>query len=327
MIKRLAVCFWACTVMLCVAPMGGAWAAGYPSHPVHLVVPYPPGGSADILGRVMGKALQEQLGQAVIVDNRPGAGTLIGARYVANAPPDGYTLLMGTVSSNAMTPAVNPQAGYDPVKSFTPVARLASMPFVLLTRPTLHIKDFAQFLKLAKSKPGSISYGSAGLGTSNHLAGVLLSQQAGIRLTHIPFRGSAPAMNALLGGQVDAMFDLVPTSIAHIHAGTVDALATTGARRSPFLPKLPTLAELGVHDYQVTAWFGIFGPAGMPADVTALLSRKIEAILAMPDVKQQFERLGITPEPQPAPRFAAFVNQEVGKWRRVVQQAGLAQKP
>jgi tripartite-type tricarboxylate transporter receptor subunit TctC len=313
--------------VLCAMGAGNVWAAGYPSRPVHLVIPYPPGGSADILGRVMGKALEEQLGQPVVVDNRPGAGAIIGARYVANAPPDGYTLLMGTVSSNAMTPAVNPKAGYDPVKSFTPVGRLASMPFVLLTRPTLHVKDLAQFLKLAKSKPGSISYGSAGLGTSNHLAGVLLSQQAGIRLTHIPYRGSAPAMNALLGGQVDAMFDLVPTSIAHIHAGTVDALATTGARRSPFLPKLPTLAELGLKDYQVTAWFGIFGPASMPADVTKLLSQKIEAVLRKPEVEKQFKRLSITPEPQAAPQFAAFVKQEAAKWHRVVEQAGLAQKP
>lgn len=327
MIKRLAVGLGACMTVLCAMGAGDVWAAGYPSRPVHLVIPYPPGGSADILGRVMGKALEEQLGQPVVVDNRPGAGAIIGARYVANAPPDGYTLLMGTVSSNAMTPAVNPKAGYDPVKSFTPVARLASMPFVLLTRPGLHVKDFAQFLKLAKSKPGSISYGSAGLGTSNHLAGVLLSQQAGIRLTHIPYRGSAPAMNALLGGQVDAMFDLVPTSIAHISAGTVDALATTGARRSPFLPKLPTLAELGLKDYQVTAWFGIFGPAGMPADVTKLLSEKINAALRKPDVEKQFKRLSITPEPETAARFSAFVKQEAAKWHRVVEQAGLAQKP
>jgi tripartite-type tricarboxylate transporter receptor subunit TctC len=327
MIKRLAVGLGACMAVLCAVGAGSAWAAGYPSRPVHLVIPYPPGGSADILGRVMGKALEEQLGQPVIVDNRPGAGAIIGARYVANAPADGYTLLMGTVSSNAMTPAVNPKAGYDPVKSFTPVARLASMPFVLLARPGLHVKDFAQFLKLAKSKPGSISYGSAGLGTSNHLAGVLLSQQAGIRLTHIPYRGSAPAMNALLGGQVDAMFDLVPTSIAHIGAGTVDALATTGARRSPFLPKLPTLAELGLKDYQVTAWFGIFGPAGMPADVAKLLSQKINAALRKPDVEKQFKRLSITPEPEAAARFSAFVKQEAKKWHRVVDQAGLAQKP
>lgn len=327
MMKRLVVYLGACMALLCAMSASDAAAPPYPSRPVHLVIPYPPGGSADILGRLVGKALQAQLGQSVVVDNRPGAGTIIGARYVANAEPDGYTLLMGTVSSNAMTPAVNGKAGYDPVTSFTPVAGLASMPFVLLTRPTLHVKTFAEFLKLAKARPGSVSYASAGLGTSNHLAGVLLEEQAGIRLSHIPYRGSAPAMNALLGGQVDAMFDLVPTSIAHIHAGTVSALATTGARRSPFLPDLPTLGELGLPDYRVTAWFGLFGPAGMPADVTALLSRKIDAILRQPEVEKQFTRLGITPEPQPAAQFTVFVKEEAAKWAKVVKQAGLAEQP
>ncbi|UHL63050.1 tripartite tricarboxylate transporter substrate binding protein [Paralcaligenes sp. KSB-10] len=312
----------AIAMLAAVAPV--AQSAGFPSHAVHIVVPYPPGGSADILGRILAQKLQERMGQPFIVENKPGGGSIVGARSVVTAPADGYTLLLGTVSSNAMTPAVNPNARYDPVKDFTPVARVASMPFVLLVRPSLGIKSLSGLIALAKSKPGKLTYSSAGIGTSNHLAGVLLDSQAGIKMTHIPYRGSAPAMNALLSGQVDVMFDLVTTAVPHIKAGTVTALAVSGAKRSAYLPELPTLMEQGLPDYQVTAWFGLFGPAGVPGPVAASLNKEIGIILQEPDVRTQFDKLGITPEPESMAKFAAFVRAESARWTKIVKHSNIA---
>ncbi len=300
-----------------------ALSAQYPSHPIRIIVPYPPGGSADILTRLIGEKLQTRLQQAIVVENRPGGGSIVGARSVVNAPADGYTLLLGTVSSNAMTPAVNKKAGYDPVTDFTPVARIASMSFVLLVRPGLKVNTMQELIALGKEKPDTLTYGSAGVGTSNHMAGVLFNSRAGTKMLHIPYRGSAPAMNALLAGEVDVMFDLVLTAAPHIKAGTVVALGTTGSKRSTLLPKLPTLAEQGLADYQVTAWFGLFGPAQLPEAITNRLNRETNDVLALPEVQTRFKQLGIEPEIDNPTAFRDFVKAESEKWTAAVQESNI----
>jgi tripartite-type tricarboxylate transporter receptor subunit TctC len=289
-----------------------------------MIVPYPPGGSADILARLLGDKLQPRLGQPIIVENRPGGGSIVGARSVVNAAPDGYTLLLGTVSSHAMTPAVNKTAGYDPVEDFTPVARLASMPFVLLVRPGLGVKSMQDLIARAKENPSALTYGSAGIGTSNHMAGELFNSQAGTDMVHVPYRGSAPAMNALLAGEVDMMFDLVMTAAPHIKAGTVVALGTTGAKRSKFLPELPTLAEQGLDDYQVTAWFGLFGPDKLPKPIVEKLNVATNTILARADIQKRLGQLGVEPEMESADAFGRFVQAESLKWKMTVRKSHIA---
>lgn len=323
--KQIVRCLSSCiaAATLAVVPFVAA-AQQYPTQPIKLVVPYAPGGSADILARLLGEKMQTRLGQSIIVENRPGGGTVIGARSVATSTPDGYTLLIGTVSSHAMTPAVNTTAGYDPVKDFKPVGRIASMPFALLTRKGLDVADLPSLIALAKSDPDKLTYSSAGIGTSNHMAGELLKSQAGIALTHVPYRGSAPAMTALLSGEVDIMFDLVATATPHIKEGRVKALATTGAQRSEFLPDLPTVAEKGTSGYEVTAWFGLFAPAGLPDAVTNTLNAALNEALAAPDTVARFQQLGISPEAGTSADFAKFVQVEAEKWHRTVNSANIA---
>ena len=301
---------------------GAALAQAYPSKALRMVVPFPPGGSADILGRSVGQKLGERLGQPVVIDNRPGAGASIGAKAVAEAPADGYTLLLGTVSSHAMSPATN-AVGYDPVKDFTPIAEIASIPFVVLVHPGVPVKNIAELVALAKSKPGQLTYASAGSGTSNHLAGELLGMAAGIKMLHVPYKGSAPALNDLLGGQVNAMFDLQLTAMPQIKSGKVRALAMTGAKRSALLPELPTVREAGVPGYEVTAWFGFFGPAGVPKPIVDRLNAELNAIMKLPDIRAKFAELGVETESGSAEEFAGFVRGEAGKWAAVIKAAGI----
>ena len=308
-------------LVACLAA-GAALAQAYPSKPLRMVVPFPPGGSADILGRSVGQKLGERLGQSVVIDNRPGAGASIGAKAVAEAPADGYTLLLGTVSSHAMSPATN-TVGYDPVKDFTPIAEIASIPFVVLVHPGVPVKNIAELVALAKSKPGQVTYASAGSGTSNHLAGELLGMAAGIKMLHVPYKGSAPALNDLLGGQVNAMFDLQLTAMPQIKSGKVRALAMTGAKRSALLPELPTVREAGVPGYEVTAWFGFFGPAGVPKPIVDRLNAELNAIMKLPDIRAKFAELGVETESGSAEEFAGFVRGEAGKWAAVIKAAGI----
>ncbi|AOZ03543.1 ABC transporter substrate-binding protein [Cupriavidus sp. USMAHM13] len=295
----------------------------FPNRPLHLVVPYPPGGTADVLARLLGQRLSERLGSPVVVDNRAGAGTAIGSKYVAQAAPDGYTLLLGTVSSHAMNPALTP-VGYDPVQDFTPITRVASVPFVVLVNPALPVKTMGELVALAKARPGQITYASAGTGTSNHLAGELLAKSAGIQLLHVPYKGSAPALADLLGGQVSLMFDLQVTAKAQIEAGTVRALAVTGAHRSSLLPRLPTVAESGLPGFEVSAWFGIFGPARLPPAVVETLNRNLVAILKSPEIQQRFSAQGAEVEWSSPEAFRTFVQAEHAKWAGLIQGQKLA---
>ncbi|MCT8174454.1 Bug family tripartite tricarboxylate transporter substrate binding protein [Variovorax sp. CY25R-8] len=300
-----------------------ALAQGFPDRPVTLVVPYPAGGSADILARTVGQKLAAQLGQPVVVENKGGAGTAIGARFVAEAKPDGYTLLLGTVSSQAINPAMS-KVGYDPVKDFVPVSALASIPFVLVAHPSAPYGSVAELLAAARQAPGSISYASAGPGTSNHLAGEMLASAAKLKLLHVPYRGSAPALADVLAGHVPLMFDLQTTSLPNIATHKLKPLAVTGSRRSPLLPEVPTVAESGLPGFEVSAWFGVFAPAKLPPPVLRQLSAAMAKVLEDPALAQRLREIGAEPDPRNAAQFTAYVGEEAGKYATVVKTAGLA---
>ncbi|WP_398495438.1 tripartite tricarboxylate transporter substrate binding protein [Variovorax sp.] len=300
-----------------------ALAQGFPDRPVTLVVPYPAGGSADILARTVGQKLAAQLGQPVVIENKGGAGTAIGARFVAEARPDGYTLLLGTVSSQAINPAMS-KVGYDPVKDFVPVSALASIPFVLVAHPGAPYSSVAELLAAARQAPGSISYASAGPGTSNHLAGEMLASAAKLKLLHVPYRGSAPALADVLAGHVPLMFDLQTTSLPNIATHKLKPLAVTGSRRSPLLPEVPTVAESGLPGFEVSAWFGVFAPAKLPPPVRQQLSAAMAKVLEDPALAQRLRDIGAEPDPRNAAQFTAYVAEEAGKYAAVVKTAGLA---
>ncbi|WP_421953920.1 Bug family tripartite tricarboxylate transporter substrate binding protein [Polaromonas sp.] len=318
--RRLALAFHA---LFFAALFAGALHAqtGYPSRPVTLVVPYPPGGSADILARTVGQKLSVLWGQPVIVDNRAGAGTAIGAKAVASAPADGYTLLMGTVSSHAINPAMN-KVGYDPVKDFTAVAPLASVAFVLVAHPSFAAASLQDLVAMARAKPGEITYASAGPGTSNHLAGVLLEGASRINLLHVPYKGSAPALSDVLAGHVKLMFDLQATALPYVNSGRLRALAITSKTRSSNLPNVPTMVEGGVPGYEASAWFGIFAPAALPRPVTEKINQSLASVLKMADVQKQLRDLGAEPESGTPEAFSEYVRSESVKWAEIVKSAG-----
>ena len=301
----------------------GSAFAQWPTKPVRLIVPYPPGGSADILARAIGQKLGDGLGQQVIVDNRPGAGTAIGAEATAKAAPDGYTILLGTVSSHAINPALNPGLKFDPIKDFAPISLVASIPFALVVHPSLPAKSVKELVALARARPGSLNYSSAGNGTSNHLAGELFKSMTGTFMVHIPYKGSAPALNDLIAGQVQLMFDLVLTTAPHAKSGAVRAIAVTGRERSAALPGVPTVAESGVPGYEVTAWFGFFAPAGTPVAVVNALNAETVRAMKLTDLRERLGSQGAEPVTSSPEQFAGYVKEELAKWTRVVKASGM----
>lgn len=311
-------------LLLAVSFASPSYAADpYPTQPLRLVVPYPPGGSADVLARSLAKQITDDLAQTVIVENRPGAGTAIGARHVAGAPADGYTLFMGTVSSQAMTPLINANAGYDPLKDFVAVAAVAEIPFAMLLNKSVPASTLKEFLDLAKRNPGKFTYASAGVGTSNHLAGELLDAMAGIDMVHVPYKGSAPALTDLLGGQVDVMFDLLMTAVQHVDSGKVRAVAVTSGKPSPLLPGVPTFTESGLPDYVVSAWFGIFAPAGTPVAVVKRLNHVIAKAMHASDTRRQLESMGASALAGSSDAFTDFVRDDYAKWKKVIREANI----
>ncbi len=311
---------------ICLAALlacaGSALAQAWPAKPVRLIVPFPPGGSADILARAIGQKLGEGMGQQVVIDNRPGAGTAIGAEATAKAAPDGYTIMLGTVSSHAINPALNP-VKFDPIRDFAPVSLVASIPFALIVHPSVRANSVKELVALAKAKPGSLNYSSAGNGTSNHLAGELFKSMTGTFMVHIPYKGSAPALNDLIAGQVQLMYDLVLTAAPHVKSGAVRALAVTGKERSGALPGVPTVAESGVPGYEVSAWFGFFAPAGTPpAIVNALNAETVKAMRAQ-DLRERLGSQGADAVTNTPEQFAAYVKEELTKWTLVVKTSGM----
>lgn len=298
--------------------------AAYPSRPVTLVVPQAAGGTNDIVGRLVGQKLGEVMNASVVVDNRPGAGGNIGTQLVAKAPKDGYTLLMTISSSQAINPALYKNPGFDPVKDFRPVGLIGAVPNVLLVNPAFPAKTMAEFLALAKRKDANYQYASAGNGTLNHLLGEMLNNMAGIQLQHVPYKGVAPAINDVLGGQLPIVFASLPSALPHIKSGKLRALAVSGEKRSPSLPDVPAIAE-SVPGYNGTLWIGLFAPVGLPADVQTTLQDGTRKALAMPDLREKLEQQGVeiaaltTPE-----QFAALLQTDLAKWARIVKSSGAA---
>jgi tripartite-type tricarboxylate transporter receptor subunit TctC len=306
-----------------VATSGSAIAqTAFPSKPVHIFVPYPAGGGVDILTRTLGDALSKEWGQSIVVENRPGAGGVVASQALATSPPDGYTLIV-VASGHATNPFLYPKMPYDTFKAFTPISLLASSPNILLVRKDSPFKTLADLLAAARAKPGSLSFGHAGNGTSTHLAGELLKNLAKIDMAAIPYKGGAPAINDLLGGQIPMSFNNGPESVGQIKAGTVRALGVTSAKRAAFLPDVPTIAEGGVPGYDTEVWWGLLGPANMPADVVKKLSHDFIAALNTKSVKDRLEPLGATPIGSSPEEFAAKIKADYDKWGPIIKAAGM----
>lgn len=324
--RRLVLAGLSLWASLTLAP-AAAQSPSYPSRPIVMVVPQTAGGTNDIVGRLVSQKLGEVLGAAsVVVDNRPGAGGNIGTQLVAKAPKDGYTLLMTISSSQAINPALYKNAGFDPVKDFRPISLIGAVPNVLLVSPSFQARTVAELLSLAKAQPGKLQYASAGNGTLNHLLGEMLNSMAGIELQHVPYKGVAPAMNDVLGGQLPMLFASLPSSLANIRAGKLRALAVSGPSRSPVLPEVPTLGE-SVPGYSGTLWIGLFAPAGVPADVTTRLQDGMARALASKDLRDKLEQQGVelagSPDKPAGPEaLAALLQDDLAKWALIVKSSG-----
>jgi tripartite-type tricarboxylate transporter receptor subunit TctC len=312
-----------CLALLCAA--GAAFAEGaFPSRPIRIVVPFVAGGASDILARVVGQALGEELGQPVVIDNKPGAGGNIGSDYVAKSAPDGYTLVLASVGTHAINSSLYRKMPYDPVKDFTPVALFATVPTVLVVHPNVKANTARELIALAKSRPGRLNYASAGIGTTQHLAGEMLKESAGIEVVHVPYKGGGQAVADLLAGQVTFMFPNIPVVQSHIRSGKLKALAVASTKRSPALPGVPTMAEAtGLKDLDVSTWFGILAPAGLPAEVTQKLNRAVNKVVTSQAVKAKLEAQGATPLESTPEGFHDYIAQEVQKWAAVVKRAGI----
>ena len=298
-------------------------AQSYPAKPMRLVVPFPPGGPLDIMGRGIAQKLQEAWSQPVVIDNRPGAGGGIGADLVAKSPGDGYTLLMGAVSTHAINPSLYAKIPYDPQKDFVPVALVAQVPNVLVVNPALPVQSVKELIAYAKANPGSLSFGSGSTGSTGHLAGELFKTMAGVDMVHIPYKGGAPAMQDLLAGQTQLMFDNLANALPQVKAGKLRAIAVTTVARAPSVPELPTIAESGLPGFDLTTWFGIFAPAGTPPEVVAKLNAEIAKALSAKDLAERLAAMGTVPPENNTPeRFAAFVRSEAAKYARVVKDSG-----
>jgi tripartite-type tricarboxylate transporter receptor subunit TctC len=297
-------------------------AANYPTKPVRLVVPFPAGGTTDILARAVAQKLSEAWGQQVIVDNRPGAGGNIGSDLVAKSKPDGYTLLMGTVGTHAINPSLYKNMPYDHVKDFVPVILVAGVPNVLVVNPSLPVHSVPELIAYAKANPGKLNFASSGNGTSIHLSGELFKAMTGVEMTHVPYKGSAPALTDLIGGQVQLMFDNLPSSLPFIKAGKLRALAVTSGARAAALPDLPTLAESGLPGFEASSWFGVLAPAGTPRDIVAKLNGAIAGWLASPEAKEKLLAQGAIAAGGAPEDFARHIGAETSKWAKVVKASG-----
>lgn len=301
------------------APLALAQDAWPTKQPIRFVVPFAAGGTSDILARLIGEKLQVAVKQTVVIENKAGAGGVIGADAVAKSPADGYTILLGTIASHAINPALQPKMPYNAMTDFAPVILLGSISNVLLVGATQPYRNVAELVAAARAKPGAIAFASAGQGSSQHMSGETFKLLAGADLTHIPYKGSAPAIQDVIGGQVPASFETVTVALPHIQAGKVRALAVTSAKRSAALPDTPTLQEAGVPGFDVASWQAVYAPAGTPPAVVQRLNSEIEKILAMPDVKARLDTLGLVHTANTPEQFAAFGKAEIAKWVKVVK--------
>ena len=321
--RRAIVAALATLPALCAWSAPACAAEAFPSRPIRPVVPFTPGGTTDILARLVAQKAGEALGQQIVVDNRPGAGGNIGAEAVARSAADGYTLLMGTLGTQVTNQFIYPRMPYDSTRDFVPVTLVANSPNVLLVNSTLNARSVGELVTLARREPGKINYASTSTGGSPHLSGELLNMMAGVSMQHVPYKGAAPAMTDLLAGQVNLMFDNLPSALAQIQAGKVTALAVTSARRASVLPSVPTVRESGLPGYEVNSWFGLLAPAGTPPERVRRLQQAVDKVLATPDVRKRIEQLGAEPGGEGSAAFAAQIRSDTEKWSRVIQTAGI----
>jgi tripartite-type tricarboxylate transporter receptor subunit TctC len=310
----LAVCG---AVLFC----GFALAQEYPSHPVRIVVPFPAGGSNDIIARIVAQKLTERFGRSFFVENRGGAGGNIGAEAVATSEADGYTLLLTAPPPLTINKSLYKNLPFDPARSFAPVALIASVPIVLVVHPSMGVKNVAELVALARAKPGKLNFGSSGIGSTNHLAGELLKTVAGIDIVHIPYKGAAPAMNDLLAGTIPMMFDNMPAVLPQVQGGSIDAIAVAGEKRADALPDVPTVAET-LPGFVASAWFGLVAPAKTPAPIREILIKELDGILKLPDVRKRFSDLGAEPGSFAGDAFGSFLADETVKWAKIIQASG-----
>ena len=305
-----------------VAPAAHVRSADYPDKPVRFVVPFTPGGSADIFARAIGQKLAEAWNQQVVIDNRGGSAGIIGSEIVAKSPPDGYTLMLGITANVAINPGLFPKLAYDPARDFAPVTLIAAAPYVMLVTPSLPVRSVPEFIALAKARPRQLNYASTGSGSAGHLTAALFASMANVELTHVPYKNIGSILVDMFAGRIELMFVGLVSAQPHIKAQKLRAIAITGARRSPLMPELPTVAESGVKGFEVTGWYGVFVPAKTPAALVNRLNADIVRAMKQPDVNARFAAEGADLVGNTPAQFASFVKGEIARWSRVVKLAG-----
>lgn len=295
----------------------------FPTKPLRMIVTFPAGGPSDVVARMLAPRLSDALGQQVIVDNRAGGGGAIGAEALVRSPPDGHTLMMGTIGGVAIAPMLNPKISYHALRDMAPVTQVVNISYVLASHPSVPATSLPALIALAKTQPGKLNYGSSGAGTGPHLAGELLKMMAGINLVHVPYKGSAPAQVALMSGEVDLTFENFLIVMPHFKSGRLRALATTGAQRSPLMSELPTIAESGLRGYSASGWYGIVAPIATPKDAIVRLNSELTRILRTPDIAKHLNGMAAEPAPGTPEQFGAFLRAEIDKWAKVVKAAGM----
>ena len=296
-------------------------AQAYPNKPIKLIVPFPPGGTADILGRMLGDKLAVVISQSVIIENRAGAAGGIAAQSVAKSPADGYTLLFGTTGTQTMNPAINSKLPYDSLKDFASVSNFAASPFVLVVNPNIPAQNLKELLDLANKKPGALRYASFGTGSSAHMTGEMFKLRAGVDITHVPYKGAGPALIDVIGGHVDMMFTLAPSVVQHLRSGSLRAIAVAAPQRDQAISSVPTFTEAGLNNFVSDSWYGVFAPAGTPQPIIAKLNADIQKVLAMPDVKQKLASEGAIPVGNTPDQFTEQVRKELAHWTKIAADA------
>ena len=305
------------------AQTAAAGAAAYPSKSIRYIVPFPPGGTTDILGRLISQKLNEAWGQPVVVDNRSGAGGSVGAEVAAKAPADGYTLLGGTISSHSINSSLYSKLSYHPLRDFAPITRIATVPNVLVVHPSLPVKTLKEFTALAKARPGQLRFASSGSGTSQHLSGELFNLMAGVKMIHVPYKGGAFAVTDLISGQIELSFENAPNCVPHVKSGRLRAIAVTTLTRAQALPDIPPMAEAGMPGFEVGSWQGLFVPAGVPTAIVTKLNTEVRRILTLNDVRDRIVGLGAEVATNTPEQFIEFIKTEMTKWEKVVKAAGV----
>ena len=310
-------------IIVAASVVSPAIAETWPTRPIRFIVPFAPGGGRDVVGRIIGQRMSEQLGKPLIIDNRAGGGGTLGCELAAKAAPDGYTLLLGNVGPIAVGPALYPKLAYDPVRDFAPVTMIASFPNLLVANPGLPFKTVPELVAYAKSRPGTLNFASAGAGTSTHLAGELFKSVAGIDVVHVPYKGGAAAMTDIIAGQVAYYFGTMPSSMPLAKAGKLRALAVTSLTRSPAAPEVPTIAESGYPKFETAAWYGLMFPTGTPREIVARTNAATMVVLALPDIRERLVHEGSEPLGSTPAQFGAYIKSELAKWTKVIRNAGI----